>query len=215
MKAKKRSAAQVREDCLVYDKPVILQHYDTVQHIWSDAAHIHASINRAVSTGGQSPSDSAHGSRYLFKLRYYAALDSVRAQMQMYRISYGSDFYEIADYDDYNERHSVIKLAADMLRTGTLTLITETLSADAIGQQISTETTFAVPCNEYEVTQDERAVASQDALVPALRVRIIRCEYSGERFAEYGGVRYEIGAVRYIGDAADLYLGERIGVQNA
>lgn len=213
--SKAKTPAEQAEDRLVFDKPFELQHYDLTQHAWLDSEHIHANINKAISTGGQNPNASAHASRYIFRIRYHAALDDVRANPQKYRIRYGGEFYELADYDDYNERRTIIKLTVSKIRTGTIALISESTTEDEIGQQIKTETTLDLPCIEYETTQDERADAYQIDLMLAHRLRIFRAEYSGERRVMYDGKRYRIGSVRYVGDCVDLYLGERIGDLNA
>lgn len=209
--SKAKTPAEQAEDRLVFDKPFELQHYDLTQHIWTSFEHLHGNINKAISTGGQSPNASAHASRYIFRIRYHAALDDVRANPQKYRIRYGGEFYELADYDDYNERRTIIKLTVSKIRTGTIALISESTTEDEIGQQIKTETTLDLPCIEYETTQDERADAYQIDLMLAHRLRIFRAEYSGERRVMYAGKRYRIGSVRYVGDCVDLYLGEKVG----
>ena len=183
--SKARTAAEQAEDRLVFDRPITLQQYSVQTHEWTDTEHIHANVNKAVSAGGQAPADSSHTRRYLLKVRFFGALDDVRANLQKYRVLYSGQTYELADY--------------------------ETMSLDAIGQQISTDTLTALPCTEYEVTEDERSDAYQIGLRLAYRLRIFRDEYDGQRRAEYGGQRYRIGSVRYVGDCADLYLGERIG----
>ena len=213
--SKAKTPAEQAEDRLVFDKPFELQHYDLTQHIWTSFEHLHSNINKAISIGGQNPSDSAHSSRYTFRIRYHAALDGVRSEIQHYRIIYGGEPYELTDYDDYNERRTIIKLIASRIRTGTIALISESTTEDEIGQQIKTETALDLPCIEYETTQDERADAYQIDLMLAHRLRIFRAEYSGERRVMYDGKRYRIGSVRYVGDCVDLYLGERIGDLNA
>lgn len=209
--SKAKTAAELAEDRLVFDKPITLQQYSSTTHTWSDAEHIHANINKAISAGGQSPSDSAHISRYIMRMRYFAALETVRQSLQRYRITYNGENYELTDYDDYNESRRVIKITASRIRTGTITLIADSFSYDEIGQQISTETETALPCTEYEITQEERADFSQISLHPIFRLRVFRDEYNGERRAEYDGERYRIGSVRYVGECADLYLVQRIG----
>lgn len=212
--AKAKTSADQADDRLVYDRPCTLQLYDMQQHIWTDSQHLHANINKAISNGGQASADSAHTVRLLFRFRYFAALGGIRESMQHYRIKYGEKYYELADYDDYNERHSIIKLTASLVRTGTVSLITETMTTDAIGQQIPTESTADFPCNEYEITEGERVDFYQIDLRPVIRLRIFRDEYNGERRAQYLNVRYRIGTVRYVGDCVDLYLDEKVGDQS-
>ena len=113
MKAKKRSAAQVREDCLVYDKPVMLQMQVPETGIWQDVQHLHASVNKAVSTQNFSAEDDRLRTRLIFKIRYFPELENVRQAPQEYRIIYSGMHFEITDYDDYNERRRVIKLTGE------------------------------------------------------------------------------------------------------
>ena len=113
MKAKQRTQAQIREDCLVYDKPVILQKQVPDTGAWTDVQHLHANVNKAISTQNFSAEDDRLRTRLLFRLRYFPALDAVRDDPQDFRIDYDGRHYEITDYDDYNERRRVIKLTGE------------------------------------------------------------------------------------------------------
>lgn len=113
MKAKQRTPAQIREDCLVYDKPVTLQRQVPETGTWADVQHLHANVNKAVSSQNFSAEDDRLRTRMLFRLRYFPALDAVRDDPQDFRIDYDGRHYEITDYDDYNERRRVIKLTAE------------------------------------------------------------------------------------------------------
>ena len=114
MKAKQRTAAQVREDCLVYDKPVILQKQIPDTGAWSDVQHLHANVNKSVSTQNFSAENERLRQRLVFRLRYYTGLETVRNSLQDYRIDYAGQHYELTDYDDYNERRRVIKLTGEL-----------------------------------------------------------------------------------------------------
>ena len=114
MKAKQRTAAQVHEDCLVYDKPVILQKQIPDTGAWTDVQHLHANVNKAVSTQQFSVEHARLRQRLLFRLRYYTGLETVRNSLQDYRIDYGGQHYELVDYDDYNERRRVIRLTGEL-----------------------------------------------------------------------------------------------------
>ena len=211
MKTKAKTAAELAENQLVFDRPFILQEYDLVRHIWADSLHLHASINKSVSTAGRNPADSGHTERYIFRVRYFAALDAVRGNPSRFRVCYSGDTYEISGYDDYSERRRTVKLTAEKIRTGTVTLISCTDEQDSIGQIVPAETKNVLPCTEYEVTQEEQTAAHQTSLWFAFRLRLFRAEYSGETIAEYQGLRYCIGAVKYAGDNADLYLAGKVG----
>ena len=113
MKAKQRTSAQVREDCTVFDKPVMLQMQVPETGIWQDVQHLHASVNKAVSTQNFSAEDDRLRTRLIFKIRYFPELENVRQAPQEYRIIYSGMHFEITDYDDYNERRRVIKLTGE------------------------------------------------------------------------------------------------------
>jgi hypothetical protein len=200
MKAKQRTQAQVREDCLVYDKPVTLQHY--AGGIWQDTEHLHANINKAI--GAERP-------RFVFRIRHFPALEDVRGHPQCYRLLYFGDCYEIADYDDFNERHRVIKLTAGRMHCGTLTLIARTETLDSIRQPVMTEQERDVFCEEDELTHDDRIAAQQQSLSSAYRVRAFATDYNGEDAASYNGRRYQVYKTVNVSDMIELYLGERIG----
>ena len=200
MKAKHRTAAQVAEDCLVYDKPVTLQHY--ADGVWRDAAHLHAAVNRAV--GAEQP-------HFLFRVRYFALLDSVRRHPQTFRLLFFGDCCEIADYDDYNERHRVIKLTAKRMICGTLTLISQQETLDRLRQPVMTEQPRDVYCAEYEITQEDRAAAQQMMFSLSYRLRVFTADFCSETLSEYAGRRLRIFKATRAGDMTELYLGERIG----
>ena len=103
----------MREDCLVYDKPVTLQRQVPETGAWTDVQHLHANVNKAISTQNFSAEDDRLRTRLLFRLRYFPALDAVRDDPQDFRIDYDGRHYEITDYDDYNERRRVIKLTGE------------------------------------------------------------------------------------------------------
>lgn len=113
MKAKQRTQAQIREDCLVYDKPVMLQRQVPETGAWEDVQHLHANVNKAVSTQNFSAEDDRLRTRLLFRLRYFPALDAVREEPQDFRLKYDGRHYEITDYDDYQERRRVIRLTCE------------------------------------------------------------------------------------------------------
>ena len=129
MKAKKRTAAQVAEDCLVYDKPITLQQQVANTGTWSDVQHIHANINKAGAGGGFSAENDRLRLRLLFRMRYFTLLETIRSSLQDYRILYNGQHYEITDYDDYCERRRVIKLTGELYELPvTVTLLTPTTS---------------------------------------------------------------------------------------
>ncbi len=99
-----------------------------------------------------------------------------------------------------------------MDRVEVLTLVSTTETADAIGQQIPTETTRTVYCKIESVTRAEWIAARQQDLAPEAVCKVFFADYSGERIAELNGKRYDIYRVYEAGDYIELYLGQRVGV---
>lgn len=99
-----------------------------------------------------------------------------------------------------------------MDRVEVLTLVSTTETADAIGQQIPTETTRTVYCKIESVTRAEWIAARQQDLAPEAVCKVFFMEYSGERIAELKGKRYDVYRVYEAGDYIELYLGQRVGV---
>ena len=110
MKAKRRTQTQVNEDNTVYDKPIMLQKQDEETELWENVQHLHASVNKAGGTENFAARADQFHARLQFKLRYYPGFEQVRSAPQLWRIIYNGEQYEIIDYDDYLERHRVVRL---------------------------------------------------------------------------------------------------------
>lgn len=202
MKAKKRTAAQVAEDCLVYDKPIVLQHYSA--GIWQDAAHLHANVNKAV--GSDVP-------RFIFRFRYYSLFDDLRKHPQLFRLICFGEFYSAADYDDYNERHRVIKLTAERMQCSTVNLIAETRTKNDRAQLVTSETASGdIFCTVSDHTETEWNGAQQRGYEADVRLNVFASDYSGQRICSWQNKRYEIYRHTVEGDMIALYLGRKVGV---
>ena len=202
MKAKKRTAAQAAEDCLVYDKPVTVQRYTAGSS--QDAEHLHANINKAV------VSDIP---RFLFRFRYYSLFDEIRLHPQIFRLICFGETYSVADYDDYNERHRVIKLTAERMNCSTLNLISETRSMNDRAQFVTEETASEnVFCTVSEYTEAEWNGAQQRGYDAEVRLNVFASDYAGQRICKWQDTRYEIYRRTVEGDMIALYLGRRVGV---
>ena len=176
MKAKKRTAAQVAEDCLVYDKPVTLQKQIADTCEWQDVQHLHANVNKAISTQNFSAENARLRTRLTFRLRYYSWLDDVRDDPQSYRIEYLGQHYEITDYDDYNERRRVIKLTAERYElpvTVTLLIPTAALVLGVLKKQYP-ENGTAVSCTWEPLAGEERTVNGVVSVVEHAKITVRR-----------------------------------------
>lgn len=50
----------------------------------------------------------------VFEVRYHPLLKAIQYEKQGYRIVYDGRFFEIADYDDYQQNHKTVKLLGVM-----------------------------------------------------------------------------------------------------
>lgn len=113
MKAKRRTATQVREDCTVFDKPIVLQQQDETTELWTDVQHMHASVNKAGGTENFKAGADQFAARLLFKFRYFAGLESIRSAPQTWRVIYNNEQYQVIDYDDYLEQHRIVRIVGE------------------------------------------------------------------------------------------------------
>lgn len=160
MKAKRRTAAQVAEDCLVYDKPVMLQQQIPETGAWTDVQHLHVNVNKAVSPQGFSAENERLRQRLLFRLRYYSELENVRNHLQDYRIVYNGLHYELTDYDDYNERRRVVKLTGELyeLPVTVMLLIPQSVRVLGVLKKQYPETGAELACTWETVSSEEKTV---------------------------------------------------------
>lgn len=160
MKAKQRTQAQIREDCLVYDKPVTLQKQIPETGGWQDVQHLHANITKAISTQNFSAEEDRLRSRLLFRMRYFPALEAVRNSPQDFRFDYLGHHYEVTDYDDYQERRRVIRLTCERFELPvTVELLMPTVQNTlGVNRKIYPETGIAVGCRWEVQPSEERKV---------------------------------------------------------
>ena len=172
MKAKKRTAAQVTEDCLVFDKPVTLQKQIPETGAWQDVQHLHANVNKAISTQNFSAENDRLRIRLLFRLRYYSEMENVRQNLQDYRIDYDGQHYELTDYDDYNERRRVIKLTGELYELPvTVQLLIPTLTTVlGVVRAAYPESGMAIGCRWETMPAEERRVNGIVSVIERARV---------------------------------------------
>ena len=172
MKAKRRTQAQIREDCLVYDKPVTLQRQIPETGTWQDVQHLHANVNKAVSTQNFSAEDDRLRIRLLFRLRYFPELDAVRNTPQDYRLEYLGQHYEITDYDDYQERRRIIRLTGERyeLPVTVELLIPTAETVLGVVRAAYPETGMAIGCRWETMPAEERRVNGIVSVIERARV---------------------------------------------
>lgn len=95
---------------MIYDKPIIIQKVSEATETWEDLYKLHASVNK--SNGSEYLSAGANQSKatLVFNVRYFKELEDINYDRGSYRIIYRGRFFNITDYDDYQESHSTVKL---------------------------------------------------------------------------------------------------------
>jgi SPP1 family predicted phage head-tail adaptor len=95
----------------VFDKPITIQRLNSKAKMWEDVYKVHASINKAKSDNEYLSAGAIQAKKNLsFELRYFADLEDISLNLQMYRILYRSVPYDIRDYDDFMLQHKTVKL---------------------------------------------------------------------------------------------------------
>lgn len=95
----------------LFDRPIVIQKIDEITETWSDVYEVHACINKASGDNEYLGSGAIQGKRNLtFEVRYFADLEDISFNMQMYRVVYQGVPYDIKDYDDYMLKHKSVKL---------------------------------------------------------------------------------------------------------
>lgn len=96
-----------------------------------------------------------------------------------------------------------------------MVLVGTTYQTDGIGQQVATETRTTVPVTIRSATRSEWVSAGQNNYRADLVAETPMINYSGERIAEVGSLRYAIYRVYRDEDTdmIELYLQEEGGVR--
>lgn len=95
----------------VFDKPITIQKLNVKAKQWEDVYKVHASINKAKSDNEYLSGGAIQTKKNLtFELRYFADLEDISLNLQLYRILYKRVPFNITDYDDYMLSHKTVKL---------------------------------------------------------------------------------------------------------
>lgn len=95
----------------IYDKPITIQRINETTEDWVDVFKVHAKINKSKSDDEYLSGGASQGKKNLtFEVRYFAGLEDISFNTQLYRIVYRGVPFDITDYDDFMERHKTVKL---------------------------------------------------------------------------------------------------------
>lgn len=99
-----------------------------------------------------------------------------------------------------------------MDRSNVVTLISETYTADSIGQMIATEVPSDVYCNVASVSQTEWFQGGQNGLKPEYKVTMFAPDYNDQKLVEFNGIRYGVYRTYLRTDELlELYLERKTG----
>ena len=95
-----------------YRTPITIEKLNIQTEEWEAYLDLlHANINKNAKDNEFLSSGAVQSKRELaFDVRYCPPLKEIARNTQLYRIVYDGVPYNIADYDDYNERHQNVRL---------------------------------------------------------------------------------------------------------
>ena len=97
---------------MTYDRPITIQKIDQDTELWSDLWSLHARINKSTGTEFVEAGANQSQATKTFELRYFTELEDVDYNRGLYRIVYRGHTFNIIDYDDYMEKHRVVRIKA-------------------------------------------------------------------------------------------------------
>ena len=95
----------------VYDRPITIQRINDTTEQWENVYAVHAYINKSKADDEYLNAGAIQAKRSLvFEVRYFAALENIANNIQLYRIVYNDIPYNIKDFDDFQLKHRTVKL---------------------------------------------------------------------------------------------------------
>lgn len=92
-----------------------------------------------------------------------------------------------------------------------LTLISQTITTDAYGNEVVQESGTSVFCEVNSISQNEFFAAADTELNPEYRFTVFFGDYNGEDVVKYNGKRYAVYRTYRAGDNLELYVERKIG----
>lgn len=93
-----------------YDKPITIQKIDLDTEKWTDLYKLHAFVNKSGGSEYLNAGANQSKATLVFELRYFKNLEDINYDRGSYRIVYRGRYFNITDYDDYQEKHLTVKL---------------------------------------------------------------------------------------------------------
>lgn len=95
---------------MVYDKPIIIQKINEETETWTDWRSLHARVNKTGGSEYVNAGANQSKANLTFEVRYFKELEDIQYDRGSYRIIYRGRFFNIQDYDDYQESHTSVRL---------------------------------------------------------------------------------------------------------
>lgn len=97
-----------------YDKNIVIQKLDTTAETWSDLFTVHAKVNTAKADNEYLNAGATRSQRSLmFEVRYFADLEQISLNTQLYRLVFRGVPYNIKGFDDFMLQHRTVKMLGE------------------------------------------------------------------------------------------------------
>lgn len=98
---------------MVYDKPITIEKLDLDTDDWHTLYTLHARVNKTGGNEFQGGGAQRSKATRTFEVRFFADIEEICLNTQLYRILYRGHYYNVVDYDDYMEQHKTAKLIGE------------------------------------------------------------------------------------------------------
>ena len=97
-----------------YNRPISIQRINETTELWEDVYNLHAYVNKASDDNEYLNAGAIQSKRKLvFEIRYFADLEAISFNTQLYRVVFGGVAYNVTSYDDYLLQHKTVKLLGE------------------------------------------------------------------------------------------------------
>ena len=110
---KRNKPADIEDARIVFDKPIDIQKQNEDTELWETVQHLHAEVNKAGGTENFAARADQFHARLQFKVKYFPGIEQIRDAPTLFRIIYKGEQYQVIDYDDYQERHRIVRIAGE------------------------------------------------------------------------------------------------------
>lgn len=95
---------------MAFSIPILIQKRNEMTEKWEDLYSLHARVNKSGGSEYLNAGANQSQSSRVFEVRYFKNLEDIDDKRGLYRIVYRDRYYNITDYDDYQEQHKTVKL---------------------------------------------------------------------------------------------------------